>query len=60
MLTTRSIENFTSEAVRALPLANLSPDLSLTVYSVGLVNEADSAMSGTESADPGLEFRRNG
>ena len=60
MLTTRSIENFTSEDVSAWPLANFSPGLSLTVYSVGLVKEADSAMSGVESAVPGFEFSRNG
>src|SRR6476661_1253973 len=60
ILTTRSMENFTSEDVSAWPLANLRPGLSLTVYSVGVVNDADSAMSGEESAVPGLEFMRNG
>src|SRR5687768_6930961 len=58
ILTTRSMENFTSEDVRAWPLANLRPDLSLTVYSVGLVKDADSAMSGEASEDPGLAFMR--
>src|SRR5215207_5884292 len=60
ILTTRSIENFTSEDVRAWPLANFRPGLSLTVYSVGAVKEADSAMSGDASALPGLALSRNG
>ncbi|MCY1250319.1 hypothetical protein D9M72_639480 [compost metagenome] len=60
ILTTRSMENFTSEEVSACPLANLRSDLSLTVYSVGLVNSADSAISGVASAVPGLAFSRNG
>jgi hypothetical protein len=50
ILTTRSIENLTSEEVSAWPLANLRPGFSLTVYSVGVVNDADSAMSGLASA----------
>ena len=43
-----------------MPLANFRPDLSLTVYSVGEVNSADSAMSGSTSGLPGGVFIRNG
>src|SRR5690606_32463111 len=60
IFSTRSNENFTSLEVRSLPLANFRPDLSLTVYSVGEVNSADSAMSGVTSAVPYLLFVRNG
>jgi hypothetical protein len=42
----RSKVNLTSEEVRSLPLANFSPGFSLTVYSVGEVNDAEVAMSG--------------
>lgn len=44
--------NFTSEEVSSLPLANVSPSLRVTVYSVGAVNSADSAMFGSTSGLP--------
>lgn len=60
MATWRSNENFTSDDVRSWPLANFRPDFSLTVYSVGEVNSADSAMSGVTSDVPYWLLRRNG
>ena len=47
----RSKENFTSELVRSWPLDHFRPDGSLTVYSLGAVNSADSARSGTTSVE---------
>ncbi len=58
--TWRSNENFTSEDVRSWPFANFRPDLSFTVYSVGEVNSADSAMSGVTSDVPYWLFMRKG
>jgi len=58
ILICRSKENLTSLESRVCPLAHFRPDLSLTVYSVGDVKEADSARSGTGSAPPGLELSR--
>ena len=52
ILSWRSNVNFTSEEVRSWPLANFRPGLSFTVYSVGEVNSADSAMSGSTSGLP--------
>src|SRR5690554_4377374 len=56
----RSKLNFTSDEVSSLPFAKVSPSLRTTVYSVGEVNSADSAMSGSTSAVPGTEFMMNG
>ena len=52
--------NFTSEEVRSWPLAHFRPGFSFTVYSVGEVNDADSAMSGWTSGLPYGVFIRNG
>ena len=56
----RSKVNFTSLESRSCPLAHFSPLLSLTVYSVGVVNSADSAKLIDGSGLPGSEFSRNG
>jgi hypothetical protein len=56
----RSKVNFTSDEVRSLPFANFRPSFSTTVYSVGAVNSADSAMSGSTSGLPSGVFMRNG
>src|SRR5919107_3019348 len=56
----RSNVNLTSDAVRSLPLAHFRPGFSFTVYSVGAVNSADSAMSGSTSGLPYGVFIRNG
>src|SRR3954451_13079257 len=56
----RSNVNLTSDEVRSWPLANLRPGFSLTVYSVGDVKSALSAMSGLTSGLPYGVFRRNG
>ena len=47
-------------AVSSLPFANVSPSLRVTVYSVGPVNSADSAMSGSTSGLPYGVLSRNG
>src|SRR5699024_2198425 len=60
IFTWRSKENFTSEEVRSLPLANFMPSLSLTSYFVGSVKSADSAIAGLSSAGPGVEARVRG
>src|SRR4051794_39978012 len=52
ILTCRSKVNFTSAESSALPLAHLRFGFSFTVYWVGEVNEADSAMSGLTSGLP--------
>src|SRR5690348_12248010 len=52
ILSIRSNENLTSDEVRSWPLANFSPGFSLTVYSVGEVNEAEVAMLGLTSGLP--------
>src|SRR5918994_4001550 len=56
----RSNVNLTSEEVRSLPLAHLRSGLRVTVYWVGEVNSADSAMSGSTSGLPSGVFMRNG
>src|SRR5215213_2363294 len=60
MASWRSNVNLTSEEVRSLPLAHFRSGLSVTVYSVGEVNSADSAMSGSTSGLPSGVFMRNG
>src|SRR4051812_3170321 len=52
-------ENATSSAVSGSPLENFSPDLSLQVYSVGLVNEQLCAASGSGAFAPAGTFIRN-
>ncbi len=56
----RSKVFLTSLESRTWPLAHFRSAFSLTVYSVGLVNSADSAMSVFGSAEPGIELSRNG
>src|SRR3954454_24367795 len=60
IFTMRSKVNLTSDEVRSWPLAHFRPGLSFTVYSVGEVNDADSAMSGLGSGLPYGVFIRNG
>ena len=60
MASWRSNVNFTSEDVRSLPLAHFRSGLSVTVYSVGAVNSAETAMSGSTSGLPYGVFMRNG
>src|SRR3954468_6061173 len=60
IFTMRSKVNLTSDEVRSWPLANFRPGFSFTVYSVGDVNDADSAMSGLGSGLPYGVFIRNG
>ena len=62
MSTWRWKENATSEAVSSLPFAKVRPSLMTTVYSVGAVNSAETAMSGSGSglSVPGMVFTRNG
>ena len=56
----RSKLNFTSEDVSSLPLAKVRPSLSFTSYVLGSVKSADSAMSGSVSAVPGVYDSRKG
>src|SRR5215204_3808772 len=58
ILTMRLKENATSDAVRALPLANFRPSLIVQTYSVGCAKSHFDAASGVSVVLPAGKLRR--